>query len=177
MGDKFISALTTFIPFIGAYPSWVKILFSVWILLTAAVLLSFIFARHPFTKVETVHKKSWTFESGVDQDQSIFLNEVAQNAIKYTVKGIEANLKYRYSVKDKSKARRAEIYIKYHIPDHGWPASHSQSIKPTNSQWKSLAFTVTHSEIKDAWLAFTLLDEGQTLEARRLSTRLTITKQ
>lgn len=131
-----------------------------------------------YDTVKTLHEgRTWIFESGVDQDQRIFLNEVARNAIRYTVKSIDAEFQYRYSVKDKSKARRAQIYIQYHVPDHGWPDSRSQSIIPTNSEWKSLVFTVTHSKIKDAWLTFTLLDGGQTLEVRNLSTLLTVTSR
>jgi len=42
--DKLIKTLQAFIPFIAAYPYWVKIFVGIWILLTAVIIIAFIFA-------------------------------------------------------------------------------------------------------------------------------------
>lgn len=47
MIEKITKAISALIPFLAAYPSWVRVLFSVWVLLSAVLLLALVLARLP----------------------------------------------------------------------------------------------------------------------------------
>lgn len=77
MIEKLTKGISALIPFLAAYPPWVKVLFSAWVLLSAALLLALLLARGTMANTatdndssaaapESVSKPLWFSIDGVD---------------------------------------------------------------------------------------------------------------
>lgn len=77
MIKKFIETLNVFIPFITLYPSWVKILVGIWILLTGVIIIAFIFApKKKLSDESTLHESQTTQPTSSEEIKTKTLHDL-----------------------------------------------------------------------------------------------------
>ena len=96
MVEKLTKGISSLVPFLAAYPAWVKVMFSAWVLLSAALLLAFLLARSPSAQasdpqdaskaIEASGEPLWLSIDGVD-----LFGRMDRGKVKVTAKvnGIE----------------------------------------------------------------------------------------
>jgi hypothetical protein len=96
MIEKLTKGISALVPFLAAYPAWVKAMFSAWVLLSAALLLALLLARGPNAQASNAQDSSndaeasgeplWLSIDGVD-----LFGKIDSGKVKVTAKvnGIE----------------------------------------------------------------------------------------
>lgn len=79
MIDKLIKTLNLFIPFIASYPSWVKMLIAIWILLTAVIIITLIFTPKKKPSDESILHESQSGESSPKEITTKTLHDLFLN--------------------------------------------------------------------------------------------------
>jgi len=110
----------------------------------------------------------------------IYLNEVTSTLDKWTVESLEVVFKYNFPREMYNDARTAEVHFRYRSADtpanHSWQELLNHSLHATpKRRWRECRFAVSHADIRQAWLSFTLLgDANITIRIRDLKTQMKV---
>jgi len=131
-------------------------------------------------EVFTDHPENWCIRTGMINQNAIYLNEITESFDKWAIEFLEVTFKYNFPVETYAHTITAEVHFRYKSADtpdnHLWQEVLNNSLQPTSKRkWKKCMFAVSHPNIRQAWLSFTLLgDSGITIRIRGLKTQMKV---